>query len=104
MNRFEERSEVNVKKKEKQSKDKRSKEKEAPIRIAHRREITQREREVLKLIAKGYKNREAAEKLEISTKTVETHRANIMNKLALRNTAELIHYAIREKLITVETD
>lgn len=88
---------INVKKKEKRSK-------EVPLPIMHRRGITQREREVLKLIAKGYKNREAAEKLEISTKTVETHRANIMNKLALRNTAELIHYAIREKLITLETD
>ncbi|HZT35321.1 MAG TPA: response regulator transcription factor [Nitrososphaera sp.] len=89
--------EVNVKKKEKRSK-------QVPVRIAHRREITQREREVLKLIARGFRNREAAEKLGISTKTVETHRANIMNKLALRNTAELIHYAVREKLISIETD
>lgn len=86
-----------MKKKEKQYK-------EILSRIVRPREITNREREVLKLIAKGFKNREIAEKLGISTKTVETHRANIMNKLALRNVAQLIHYAIREKIITVETD
>ncbi len=86
-----------MKKKEKQYK-------EILSRIVRPREITKREREVLKLIAKGFKNREIAEKLGISTKTVETHRANIMNKLALRNVAQLIHYAIREKIITVEAD
>jgi len=52
----------------------------------------------------GYKNREVAEKLEIAAKTVETHRANIMNKLALRNIAQLIRYAIRKGFISIETD
>ncbi len=85
-------------------KKKESLKKEIPPPSAPRREITPREREVLRLIAKGFKSREAADQLGISTKTVETHRANIMNKLALRNAAELILYAVRKKLVSVETD
>lgn len=71
---------------------------------AEPRPITQREREVVKLVAEGYKNREIAQELGISVKTIETHRANIMNKLALRNVAELIHYAIRKEIINIEAD
>lgn len=52
----------------------------------------------------GYKNREVAEKLGIASKTVETHRANIMNKLALRNVAQLIRYAIRKGMVSVEVE
>lgn len=65
------------------------------------RKLTRREVEIIRLIATGLKNKEIAADLGISVKTVETHRANIMNKLALRNIAELIHYAIRERLVEV---
>lgn len=68
------------------------------------RPITEREREVVRLVAQGYKNREIADELGISVKTIETHRANIMNKLALRNVAQLIHYAIQKGMITVKID
>ena len=60
--------------------------------------LTMREREVLKLISEGKNNGEVAELLRISIRTVETHRANIMNKLDLRNTAELVRYAIQKGL------
>jgi DNA-binding NarL/FixJ family response regulator len=60
--------------------------------------LTTREREVLKLISEGKSNSEVAEVLRISIRTVETHRANIMNKLDLRNTAELVRYAIQNGL------
>jgi DNA-binding NarL/FixJ family response regulator len=60
--------------------------------------LTAREREILKLISEGKSNSEVAEVLRISVRTVETHRANIMNKLDLRNTAELVRYAIQNGL------
>lgn len=68
------------------------------------RELSKREREVLKLAAEGYKNREIAEQFGIAVKTVETHRANIMNKLAFRNVAQLIRYAIQKGLVSVEIE
>jgi len=58
--------------------------------------LTIREREVLKLIAEGISNREIADLLCISIRTVEHHRANIMEKLNIRQTANLIKYAIRK--------
>ncbi len=58
-----------------------------------------REREILKLISEGEPNKEIADILHISKRTVETHRAKIMRKLNLKNTAELVRYAI-EKGIT----
>ena len=61
--------------------------------------ITQREREVLKLLAEGYMNKEIGDLLNISTKTVEKHRANIMNKLDLHNAAALTAYAIEKGLV-----
>ena len=61
--------------------------------------LSQREREVLKLIAEGYKNKEIADDLCISLKTVEKHRANLMKKLDLHNAAALTAYAIEEGLI-----
>ncbi len=70
---------------------------------AQPRSLTQREREVVRLVAGGLRNREAAKHLGISVKTVETHRANIMNKLAFRSTAQLIVYAIKQGLISIET-
>lgn len=68
------------------------------------RRITEREKEVLRLAALGYKNKEIAEQLGVRVKTVETHRANIMNKLALRNVAELIRYAIVKDIISVDAE
>jgi DNA-binding NarL/FixJ family response regulator len=56
--------------------------------------LTTREREVLKLIAEGKSNREIASLLYISIRTVENHRANIMKKLKLNKTAEIVKYAI----------
>ena len=57
--------------------------------------LTTREREVLKLIAEGISNKEIADLLFISVRTVEHHRANIMQKLNIRQTANLVKYAIR---------
>ena len=65
--------------------------------------LTAREREVLKLIAEGKKNKEIAQLLFISIRTVENHRANIMKKLKLKNTSELVRYAIREQYIEMNT-
>lgn len=62
-------------------------------------ELTSREKEVLKLITEGYKNREIADKLFISTKTVDKHRANLLQKLNARNTAELVKYAIQQNMV-----
>ena len=58
--------------------------------------LTDREREVLQLIAEGQPNREIAELLHISIKTVETHRAHILDKLDVSSTAELIQHTIRK--------
>lgn len=61
--------------------------------------LTTREREVIKLIAEGRKNREIAEYLSISIKTVEKHRANLMKKLGLHNASELTTYALENGLV-----
>ena len=58
--------------------------------------LTSREREVLQLLAEGRSNREIAEELTISVKTVETHRSNMMNKLGLDSKTELVKYALRK--------
>ena len=62
--------------------------------------LTQREREILKLIAEGYKNKEVADYLCISLKTVEKHRSNLMRKLDLHNVAALTAFAAEKGLIT----
>jgi DNA-binding NarL/FixJ family response regulator len=64
--------------------------------------LTNREREVLQLIAEGKSTRDAAETLNISAKTVETHRLRLMNKLGLRNVADLTKFALREGLTTLD--
>jgi two-component system response regulator NreC len=61
--------------------------------------LTEREREILKLIAEGYKNKEVADYLCISLKTVEKHRANLMKKLDLHNTAALTAFAMKKGLV-----
>jgi len=77
-------------------------EKEAKITDGAYRALTPREQEVMRLIAEEYSSKEIAEKLFISPKTVENHRANIMTKLDLHSTLELIRYAARLGLIDVE--
>lgn len=64
-------------------------------------ELSSREREILKLLAEGYSNKEIAEFLCISVKTVETHRANIMRKHNFKNITELVLYAVRNHIIEV---
>jgi two-component system response regulator NreC len=61
--------------------------------------LTDREREVLQLIAEGKTNKEIAVALSLSVNTVETHRKHLMEKLDLHNTAELVRFAIRERLV-----
>jgi len=61
--------------------------------------LTEREREVLRRIAEGLSTKEIAARLEISARTVETHRANLMRKLGLRSVAQLIRLAIHEGLV-----
>ncbi len=62
--------------------------------------LTTREREVLQLLAEGRNNKEVAQLLNLSLYTVETHRSNILQKLNLHSTAELILYAIRKGVIS----
>ena len=62
--------------------------------------LTQREREVLKLVGEGYKNKEIADYLCISVKTAEKHRANIMQKLDLHTASALTAYAVERGLVT----
>lgn len=64
--------------------------------------LTTREREVLKLAAEGLTNVEIAERLFISSRTAETHRANLMKKLCLSNHTELIRYAIRRGVLSLD--
>ncbi len=61
--------------------------------------LTEREREVLQLLAEGKSNKEAAAVLKLSPYTVETHRTNLMHKLGLHNTAEIVLYAVRKGII-----
>jgi len=61
--------------------------------------LTLREREVLKLIAEAHTNREIGEVLHLACKTVESHRANLLRKLGMRDRVELVRYAIRRGLI-----
>lgn len=62
--------------------------------------LSEREREVLQLVAEGHSNKEIADLLSVSPTTVETHRAHILQKLDLHNTAELVLYAVRRGVIS----
>jgi DNA-binding NarL/FixJ family response regulator len=66
-------------------------------------DLTKREFEILGLVASGKTNKELAEFLFISVKTVETHKTHILEKLGLKNTTELIKYAIKNKIISIES-
>jgi DNA-binding NarL/FixJ family response regulator len=62
--------------------------------------LSDREKEVLQLLAEGKTNKEVATVLNLSTHTVETHRTHLMQKLNLHNTAEIVLYAVRKKIIS----
>lgn len=62
--------------------------------------LTDREKEILQLLAEGRSNKEVANLLNLSVYTVETHRTNIMQKLDLHNTAEIVLYAVRKRIIS----
>jgi DNA-binding NarL/FixJ family response regulator len=64
--------------------------------------LTSREREITQLLAEGKSSKEAASALNLSTKTVETHRSNIMRKLSLHSIRDLVVYAIKNKIIQIE--
>ncbi|MEX1142892.1 MAG: response regulator transcription factor [Thermoleophilaceae bacterium] len=66
---------------------------------SRREELTPRELEVVKLIAEAYTNRQIAETLSVSEKTVESHRGNVLAKLGMRDRVELARYAIRRGLV-----
>ena len=61
-------------------------------------QLTPKEREVVQLLAEGKRSKEAADVLKVSTKTLETHRSNIMRKLGCHSVTELVRYAIRNHL------
>ena len=62
--------------------------------------LTEREKETLQLLAEGKSNKEVANILSVGVSTAETHRANIMTKLGLHSTAEIVLYAVRKKIIS----
>ena len=70
--------------------------------VADWEKLSNREREVLKLVAEGYTNKQIANFMSISIKTVEKHRSNLMTKLGLHNSAALTAYAIENKLVTIK--
>jgi len=66
--------------------------------------LTEREREVVQLLAQAKTNKEIAAALDISVRTVETHRATIMRKLEINSIVELVHYAVRKKLVQIKDE
>ncbi len=68
-------------------------------RLAQAQQLTTRELEIVRLLAHGYTNREIAEQLFLSAKTVEAHRSKIYSKLGIKTRAELVDYAIQHKLM-----
>jgi DNA-binding NarL/FixJ family response regulator len=70
-----------------------------PERRGAPHDLTPREREIFQLLAEGKRNKEVAQILEVSVKTVETHRSNLMRKLGLHGLSDLIHYAVRNHLV-----
>lgn len=64
--------------------------------------LTPREMEVLKLVAEGYTNQEIADKLVLSIKTVQAHRANVMGKLELHDITQLVRFALRHGMVSPE--
>jgi DNA-binding NarL/FixJ family response regulator len=73
----------------------------AEVEKDHYQKLTNREREVLKLLAEGYTAREIADMLVVSPKTVEWYRTSLMKKLNIHNRTDLIKFAIRKRVITI---
>lgn len=73
-----------------------------PVEETGRPHLTEREKEVLRLVAEGKSNKEIAELLCLSVKTVMAHRTNIMEKLDLHSRTELVKYAIRQGIISIQ--
>lgn len=63
--------------------------------------LTEREMQVLKLVAEGFSNNEIAERLFLSPKTIDNHRTNIMRKLEVHNVVQLVRYALKNNIITI---
>ncbi|MEW6735820.1 MAG: LuxR C-terminal-related transcriptional regulator [Acidobacteriota bacterium] len=66
------------------------------------RQLTNRQKEVLRLLTQGLTNKQVANKLNVSVKTVDAHRTNIRNTLGIRTLPELVKYAIRTHLISTD--
>jgi len=75
----------------------------ATERVDSLEKLTDREREVLQLLAEGHSASEIAEQLHISAKTVGVHRMNVMQKLEINNPTDLVKYALRKGIISLET-
>ena len=71
----------------------------APVRKKRPESLTVREQEILELIWSGFKNKEIGQRLRISVKTVEAHRANMMKKIRVSNTAQLLKAAIQGRML-----
>ena len=76
-----------------------SKSKKLKIEAEEKLELTKREKEILQLISDGLSNKEIGTKLFVSTRTVDTHRYNVMQKLNVKNGAELVRTAFKLNLI-----
>ncbi len=74
---------------------------ELPHRSRRPESLTGREQEILELIWAGFKNKEIGHRLKISVKTVEAHRANMMKKMRVSNTAQLLKTAIQDGMLKV---
>jgi DNA-binding NarL/FixJ family response regulator len=74
---------------------------EPPPRAKRPESLTSREQEILELIWAGFKNKEIGQRLKISVKTVEAHRSNMMKKMRVSNTAQLLKTAITGGLIRI---
>jgi DNA-binding CsgD family transcriptional regulator len=65
-------------------------------------QLTPRQREILKLIAEGHSSKQIAQMLDAGAKTIDSHRANIMERLGVRNVPGLVRFAIRFGLVSIE--
>jgi len=74
--------------------------KHPPENSPSNRQLTARETEILQLLAEGRTNKEIAERLQISVKTAEAHRSNLMKKLKFRSLGELVRYAVRNGIVS----
>lgn len=74
---------------------------EPPPRTKRPESLTSREQEILELIWAGFKNKEIGQRLKISVKTVEAHRANMMKKMRVSNTAQLLKTAIQGSVLRI---